>query len=70
MASKDDSKTVSMNDIYDAMDKWSIEHIDQFFTLLAASAIVCSIAVIERIIARGVYLGNKKTLDYIRKIKY
>ena len=63
-------KSEKFNRFYDAIDTWTSEHIDLFFTLLSLGIIFGATAIIEHVIARGVFLGNKKTLQYIRKMKY
>lgn len=63
-------KTPAFNWIYNSVDKWTSEHIDLFFTLLSAGIIFCGISLIEHVIARGVFLGNKKTLQYIQKMRF
>lgn len=63
-------KTPAFNWIYNSVDKWTSEHIDLFFTLLSAGIVFCGFELFAAVIARGVFLGNKKTLQYIKKMRF
>lgn len=63
-------ETPAFNWIYNSVDKWTSEHIDLFFALLSAGIVFCGLDLIAAVIARGVFLGNKKTLQYIQKMQF
>lgn len=70
MDTEEKFETPAFNWIYNSVDKWTSEHIDLFFALLSAGIVFCGLELIAAVIARGVFLGNKKTLQYIQKMQF